>query len=307
MVAEATVGVIGGSGLYELDDLTDVREVRPDTPFGTPSDTIVVGSLSGVRVAFLPRHGRGHRFSPTRIPVRANIFAMKSLGVERVISISAVGSLKEEVRPLDLVVPDQLIDRTRQRANTFFDEGMVVHVAFADPFCPDLSDTLAQAALQNGATVHKGGTYVVMEGPAFSTRAESFLYRSWGASTIGMTALPEAKLAREAEMCYAILACATDYDCWHEAEESVTVEMVITNLLQNVASSKNILQTAIPLLSEERSCACGSALKDAILTSREVISKETRERLAPLVGKYLGRQEAKSLKTSVTEVKAGYG
>ena len=294
-MAEATIGVIGGSGLYDLEGLTDIREVRLETPFGSPSDAIVVGTLFGVRVAFLPRHGRGHRLNPTRIPVRANIFALKSLGVERIISVSAVGSLKEEVHPLDLVIPDQLIDRTRQRVNTFFDEGVVAHVAFADPFCPDLSDALAGAVKENGATAHKGGTYVVMEGPAFSTRAESFLYRSWGASIIGMTALPEAKLAREAEMCYATLACATDYDCWHEIEESVTVEMVVANLLQNVATSKSILQAVIPRLSGERHCTCSSALKNAMLTAKELIPKETRERLAPLLGKYLEGREATSL------------
>ncbi|MCZ6891844.1 MAG: S-methyl-5'-thioadenosine phosphorylase [Chloroflexi bacterium] len=287
-MAEAKVAVIGGSGLYDFEGLADIQEVKPDTPFGEPSDTIVVGTLAGTRVAFLPRHGRGHRLNPTSIPVRANIFALKLLGVERVISISAVGSLKEEVRPLDLVVPDQLIDRTRQRTSTFFDSGLVAHVGFADPFCPDLSTILAHAATEEGATVHQGGTYVVMEGPAFSTRAESFLYRSWGASIIGMTALPEAKLAREAEMCYATLACATDYDCWHETEEAVTVEMVVANLLRNVARSKNILQRIMPHLAGERACTCGSALESAIITARDSIPQETRELLAPLVGKYVG-------------------
>ncbi|MCZ6789356.1 MAG: S-methyl-5'-thioadenosine phosphorylase [Chloroflexi bacterium] len=286
-MAEAKVAVIGGSGLYDFEGLADIQEVKPDTPFGEPSDTIVVGTLAGTRVAFLPRHGRGHRLNPTSIPVRANIFALKLLGVERVISISAVGSLKEEVRPLDLVVPDQLIDRTRQRTSTFFDSGLVAHVGFADPFCPDLSTILAHAATEEGATVHQGGTYVVMEGPAFSTRAESFLYRSWGASIIGMTALPEAKLAREAEMCYATLACATDYDCWHETEEAVTVEMVVANLLRNVARSKNILQRIMPHLAGERACTCGSALESAIITARDSIPQETRELLAPLVGKYV--------------------
>ncbi len=289
-MAEATVAVIGGSGLYELEGLADICEVRPYTPFGEPSDAIILGTLSGVRVAFLPRHGQGHRLSPTHIPVRANIFALKALGVERIISVSAVGSLNEEVRPLDLVVPDQLIDRTRQRFNTFFDEGMVVHIAFADPFCADLSGTLILAAGENGATIHQGGTYVVMEGPAFSTRAESLLYRSWGASVIGMTALPEARLAREAEMCYATLACVTDYDCWHETAESVTVEMVIANLLRNVATSKNILQRVVPRLLEARTCACGLALRDAILTTKEAIPQETKKRLAPLIGKYLGER-----------------
>ncbi|MDP2952445.1 MAG: S-methyl-5'-thioadenosine phosphorylase, partial [Chloroflexota bacterium] len=241
-MAHARIGVIGGSGLYEMEGLADIEEARVKTPFGDPSDTIVVGTLEGTRVAFLPRHGRGHRISPTRLPARANIYALKSLGVEWVISVSAVGSLKEEIRPLDLVVPDQLIDRTRSRVNSFFEDGPVVHVGFADPFCPVLSRSLYEAAREAGARVHRGGTYVVMEGPLFSTRAESDLYRSWGASVIGMTALPEAKLAREAEICYATLACATDYDCWREGHESVTIEMVIANLTQNVATAKQILR-----------------------------------------------------------------
>lgn len=289
-MAEAKLAVIGGSGLYDFEGLTDVQEVNLDTPFGKPSDSIVVGTLAGTRVAFLPRHGRGHRVNPTNIPVRANIFALKLLGVERVISISAVGSLKEEVHPLDLVVPDQLIDRTRQRSSTFFDNSLVVHVGFADPFCPDLSNILVLAATQEEAVVHQGGTYVVMEGPAFSTRAESSLYRSWGASIIGMTALPEAKLAREAEMCYATLACATDYDCWHESEEVVTVDMVVANLLRNVAKSKSILQRTIPYLVEESACSCGSSLESAIITARDNIPQETREMLAPLVGKYFNEE-----------------
>ena len=288
MVTEAKVAVIGGSGLYDLEGLTDIQEVTPETPYGTPSDAIVLGTLAGVRVAFLPRHGKGHRFNPTAIPVRANIYALKALGVERVVSVSAVGSLKEEVQPLDLVVPNQLIDRTRQRQASFFDEGLVVHVAFADPFCPDLSHLLAEVASEAGATVHEGGTYVVMEGPAFSTRAESHLYRSWGASVIGMTALPEAKLVREAEMCYATHACATDYDCWHETEEPVTVEMVITTLLRNVATSKSILAQLLPRLSGARYCSCGTALESAILTAREAVSTETQQRLSLLVGRYLG-------------------
>ena len=288
MVTEAKVAVIGGSGLYDLEGLTDIQEVTPETPYGAPSDAIVLGTLAGVRVAFLPRHGKGHRFNPTAIPVRANIYALKSLGVERVVSVSAVGSLKEEVQPLDLVIPNQLIDRTRQRQASFFDEGLVVHVAFADPFCPVLSHLLAEVASEVGATVHEGGTYVVMEGPAFSTRAESHLYRSWGASVIGMTALPEAKLVREAEMCYATLACATDYDCWHETEEAVTVEMVIATLLRNVATSKSILAQLLPRLSGARSCSCGTALESAILTAREAVPIETQQRLSLLVGRYLG-------------------
>ncbi|MSQ22624.1 MAG: S-methyl-5'-thioadenosine phosphorylase [Dehalococcoidia bacterium] len=286
-MAEASVAIIGGSGLYQMDGLTGVREVSPDTPYGRPSDAIILGKLNGVAVAFLPRHGRGHRISPTELPVRANIYALKTLGVERVISVSAVGSLKEEVHPLDMVVPDQLIDRTKQRASTFFGDGLVAHVSFADPFCLDLSAALADTAAEVGATVHRGGTYVVMEGPAFSTRAESFLYRSWGASVIGMTALPEAKLAREAEMCYAILACATDYDCWHETEEAVSVEMVIANLSKNVATSKEIVRRLLMRLSQERTCACVSALKSALITDRSAIPPATMKRLAPLIGKYV--------------------
>ena len=286
-MAEARVAIIGGSGLYQMDGLSNVKEVSPATPFGRPSDAILLGELSGVPVAFLPRHGRGHRITPTELPVRANIYALKTLGVDRVVSISAVGSLKEEVHPLDLVVPDQLIDRTRQRANTFFGDGLVAHISFADPFCPDLSAALAGTAAEIGATVHRGGTYVVMEGPAFSTRAESLLYRSWGASVIGMTALPEAKLAREAEMCYAILACATDYDCWHETEEAVSVEMVIANLSKNVATSKEIVRRLLTRLNPERTCACASALKSAMITDRSAIPAATKKRLTPLIGKYL--------------------
>ena len=270
-----------------MKGLSRVMEVDIDTPYGPPSDTILIGELSGVSVAFLPRHGRGHRISPTELPVQANIYALKALGVERIISVSAVGSLKEEVRPLDLVVPNQLIDRTRQRTSTFFGDGLVAHISFADPLCPDLSATLADTAAKAGAVVHHGGTYVVMEGPALSTRAESFLYRSWGASVIGMTALPEAKLAREAEMCYAILACATDYDCWHETEEAVSVEMVVANLSKNVATSEEIIRRLLPRLSPERRCACPSALKNAIITARDAIPKDTKKRLAPLIGKYL--------------------
>ncbi|MBI4202444.1 MAG: S-methyl-5'-thioadenosine phosphorylase [Chloroflexi bacterium] len=270
-----------------MEGLVRVREVRPKTPYGHPSDAIVLGEIGDVTVAFLPRHGKGHRHMPTEVPARANIYALKLLGVERIISVNAVGSLKEEINPLDLVVPDQIIDRTRQRANTFFGEGLVAHVGFADPFCPDLSARLAAAARETGAAVHEGGTAVVMEGPAFSTRAESFLYRSWGAAVIGMTVLPEAKLAREAEICYASLSCATDYDCWHEVHESVTVEMIISNLLKNVATAKDIVGRLAPRLRAERTCICASALKDAIVTAREAIPPATRERLAPLISKYI--------------------
>ncbi len=286
-MAEATVAIMGGSGLYEMDGLTGMHEVTPETPYGAPSDTIMVGDMGGVATAFLPRHGRGHRMMPTELPVRANIYALKTLGVERVISISAVGSLDENIHPLDMVVPNQLIDRTRQRANTFFGDGLVAHVSFADPFCSTLSAALSDTAKEVGATVHEGGTYVVMEGPAFSTRAESLLYRSWGAQIIGMTVLPEAKLAREAEMCYATLACATDYDSWRDGDEPVSVDMVVANLSQNVATSKEILRRLVPRLTWERTCQCESALGDAIITDRHAIPRETRRRLAPLVGKYL--------------------
>ncbi len=286
-MVEARIGIIGGSGLYEMDGLSGVREMELDTPFGKPSDAIILGELDTVKVAFLPRHGRGHRFSPTQVPARANIYALKTLGVERIISVSAVGSLREELRPLDLVVPDQLIDRTRQRASTFFDGGLVAHVGFADPFCADLGDVLYDAARRCNAVAHMGGTYVVMEGPAFSTRAECNVYRTWGADVIGMTALPEAKLAREAEICYATLACVTDYDCWREATEVVTVEMVVANLMKNVSTSRAILREALPRIPLERSCPCASALESAIITSRDRIPQETRETMRPIIGKYL--------------------
>ncbi|NQW22152.1 MAG: S-methyl-5'-thioadenosine phosphorylase [SAR202 cluster bacterium] len=283
----ATVGVIGGSGLYEMDGMTKVESVNVDTPFGQPSDAIIVGELDGVRVAFLPRHGRGHRFNPSHIPARANIYALKSLGVERIISVSAVGSLKEEFAPLDLVIPNQLIDRTRLRESTFFETDVVVHVAMADPFCAPTSQVVHQAAQKLDITVHPGGTMVVMEGPAFSTRAESFMYRSWGADIIGMTALPEAKLAREAEMCYATMAWITDYDCWHQSSESVTVDMVIANLQKNVATSKALLRQVIPALVGERTCPCESALRDAIITRKEEIPEDLKQKLTPITGRYL--------------------
>ena len=285
--AGATVGVIGGSGLYEMDGMTNVESVNVETPFGKPSDAIIVGELDGVRVAFLPRHGRGHRFNPSHIPARANIYALKTLGVERIISVSAVGSLKEEFAPLDLVIPNQLIDRTRLRESTFFETDVVVHVAMADPFCANTSQVVHQAAQKLDITVHPGGTMVVMEGPAFSTRAESFMYRSWGADIIGMTALPEAKLAREAEMCYATMAWITDYDCWHQSSESVTVDMVIANLQKNVATSKALLRQVIPALVGERTCPCESALRDAIITRKEEIPQELKQKLTPITGRYL--------------------
>jgi 5'-methylthioadenosine phosphorylase len=287
MAPAVPLAVIGGSGLDRMEGLRVLEEVRPSTPFGEPSDTILIGEVEGVRVAFLPRHGRGHRIAPSALPVRANLFALKTLGVERVISVSAVGSLREEIHPLDLVVPDQVIDRTSRRPSTFFEEGPVVHIAFADPFCPILSRTIAQGAEAVGARVHRGGTYICIEGPAFSTRAESFLYRSWGAHIIGMTALPEAKMAREAEMCYAILAVVTDYDVWHPTHDQVTVEMVLQNLRQGTALAQRALRRILPAVPPERSCPCATALKNAIATAPDAIPPHTRQRLAPLLGKYL--------------------
>ena len=283
----ATIAIIGGSGLYEMEGLTDVESVDIDTPFGRPSDAITLGTLEGARVAFLPRHGQGHRFNPSHIPVQANIYALKTLGVERIISVSAVGSLKEEFEPQHLVVPNQLIDRTRNRSNTFFENDMVVHIAFADPFCAHTSHMVVHAAQDLGVNVHPGGTMVVMEGPAFSTRAESFMYRSWGADLIGMTALPEAKLAREAEICYATMAWVTDYDCWRQSGETVTVEMIIGNLLKNVAASKDLLRNLIPRLNGPRECPCATALKDSIITPQDRVPAELKRKLAPITGRYL--------------------
>ncbi len=283
-MASARIGVIGGSGLYEMPGLSDLEEVTINTPFGSPSDSIVVGKLEGVYVAFLPRHGRGHRLNPTEVPSKANIYALKSLGVEQVISISAVGSLQEPIRPLDMVVPDQIIDRTRGRPSTFFENGIVAHVSFAEPFCPVMRSLLVEGIKETGTAVHDGGTYVVMEGPPFSTIAESKLYRTWGASIIGMTALPEAKLAREAEMCYATLACATDYDVWHDDHDSVTVEMVIANLLQNVAVAQDVLLRIVARLPEHRDCVCATALTNAVITSPDAMTPSAKYRLKLLLG-----------------------
>ncbi|CAA9300674.1 MAG: 5'-methylthioadenosine phosphorylase [uncultured Chloroflexi bacterium] len=288
---EARIAVIGGSGFYDFPDLEERREEWVETPFGQPSDAIVTGRLAGRPVAFLPRHGRGHRISPTELPARANIYALKQLGVEYIVSVSACGSMKEEIAPLDVVIPNQLFDRTKARVSTFFDGGIVAHVSFADPFCADLGQILFQAATRAGARVHSGGTYICMEGPQFSTRAESRIYRQWGVDVIGMTALPEAKLAREAEICYATLAFVTDYDCWHETEEDVTVEMVIKTLLQNVETGKQIIREALPHVGEaggERACPCASALENAILTQRDLIPPQAKARLGILVRKYLG-------------------
>ncbi len=290
-MAQATIGVIGGSGLYQMDGLTDVEEVRVDTPFGPPSDSISIGTLEGVRIAFLPRHGRGHRINPTELPVRANIWALKSLGVEWVLSVSAVGSMREDVAPLDFLVPDQLFDRTTSRVNSFFEDGIVVHCAFAEPFCSTLSDVLSGAAGSLGdVTVHRGGTLICIEGPFFSTRAESRIYRQWGVDVIGMTALPEARLAREAEMHYATLACITDYDVWHETEEAVTVEMVIANLQHNVANAQRVIREVArraAALGERHACDCDHALATAILTDPRAIPEEVKARYSLLLSKYV--------------------
>ena len=288
-MAEATIGIIGGSGLYKMAGLEDVKEVAINTPFGKPSDAFVIGELDGVRVAFLPRHGRGHRIMPTELPFRANIYGMKMLGVERILSASAVGSLKEEHKPLDIVIPDQFIDRTRGRVSTFFGDGIVAHVAFADPVCDQLAGLIAEAGAQlDGFEIHRGGTYVCMEGPAFSTRAESNLYRSWGADIIGMTNLQEAKLAREAEICYSTIALVTDYDCWHDSHESVTVDMVIENLNKNGENARRLIRETVRRLSgAERTCGCGQALRYAIITQPEEISDSAKQRLSEIIGKYI--------------------
>ena len=286
-MTEAKIGVIGGTGLYQMEGMNNVEEINVNTPFGKPSDAITIGNLEGTRIAFLPRHGRGHRITPTEIPVRANIYALKSLGVEWIVSVNAVGSLKDEIHPLDLVIPDQLIDRTRSRVNTFFGEGLVVHISFAQPFCPILSQILYQAAKDAGAQVHKRGTYLVIEGPPFSTKAESHLYRSWGVDVIGMTALPEAKLAREAEICYSALACVADYDCWQEAYKVVTGDMVVTNLQKNTELAKSIIRIMSTRIPEKRECDCPNALKNAILTSPERIPAGLKKDLSLLIGKYI--------------------
>lgn len=284
----AEFAVIGGSGLYSLEEgFSKLDELEIDTPFGKPSDAVVVGEIAGIRVAFLPRHGVGHRLSPSELPVRANIWALKSLGVRRILSVSAVGSLRQEIEPLHLVVPDQLIDRTKSRVNSLFEDGLVVHAAFADPFCEQMSAAIAAGAEAAGATVHRGGTLVVMEGPLFSTRAESELYRSWGAQIIGMTALPEAKIAREAEICYGTLACATDYDVWHPAHDDVTIDMVIQNLLSNTANAQQIIKSVISQFDISRDCTCQHALEFAIITDRRRITAEHRQKYGLFIDKYL--------------------
>jgi 5'-methylthioadenosine phosphorylase len=290
-MSEAKIGIIGGSGLCRMERMTGMKRLKLNTPFGEPSDAIVLGNLEGVSVAFLPRHGEGHRIGPSELPAKANIYALKSLGVERIISVNAVGSLKEEIEPLDVVIPDQLIDCTRGRASTFFTDGIVGHVSLAEPFCPVLSQISFEASTKVGAKVHKGGTCLVMEGPQLSTKAESKLYRSWGADIIGMTALPEAKLAREAEICYVALALVTDYDCWHSNYVSVTTDMILTNLRKGVDTIKRILKLLLPSIPEKRDCDCASALKYAIVTGTKYIPKEKRKELELLIGKYLGGEE----------------
>ena len=280
------IGVIGGSGLYELEGLTDVRWRRVRTPFGDPSDEYCTGTFQGRPVIFLPRHGRGHRLTPTELNFRANIWGLKSLGAEWVISVSAVGSMKETIHPLDLVVPSQFFDATKRRVSSFFGEGIVAHVGMADPVCPTVAAALEKAARATGANVHRGGTYICIEGPQFSSKAESRIYRTWGVDVIGMTNMPEAKLAREAELCYATLALVTDYDVWHESHETVTVEAVIQNLLKNVATAKDVLRQVIPTLGPPRACPCASLLQNAVITSPAAFPLDTRRRLDLLLGKY---------------------
>ncbi len=287
----ARLGVIGGSGLYAMPGLTQVEQVEISTPFGAPSDSFTVGELEGVPVVFLPRHGRGHRLSPSEVPSRANIYALKSMGVERIISISAVGSLREDIAPLDLVIPDQLFDRTKARLSSFFENGVVAHIGFADPFCPEMSALLAEAAASlAGVRIHRGGTYLCIEGPQFSTKAESRVYRQWGADIIGMTALPEATLAREAELCYATIACVTDYDVWHETETPVTVEMVVANLTHNLANAQRIIREVARIIPADRTgsgCGCDTALASALITDRSTLTPEQRARYDLLIGRYL--------------------
>lgn len=281
------VGVIGGSGLYDMEGLTGVKSVKVETPFGDPSDEYVTGMLGDTKMVFLPRHGRGHRFTPSEVNYRANIFGMKKLGAEWIISVSAVGSMKEKIAPGHIVIVDQFFDRTKNRPSSFFGNGIVGHVEFADPVCKDLSDVLYGAAKKAGATVHKGGTYICIEGPQFSTRAESNIYRSWGVDVIGMTNIPEAKLAREAEICYATVALSTDYDCWHTTEESVTVDMILETLRKNVTMAKEIIRNAAPAISAKRDCKCASAMKFATITDRKAIPAGAKEDLSLLLGKYL--------------------
>src|SRR5574337_1906886 len=288
-MTQGLIGIIGGSGLYEMEGLEQVEERRVETPFGSPSDAYIIGSLAGRRVAFLARHGRGHRLMPSELNFRANIFGFKLLGAERVISASAVGSMREDLPPLDIVIPDQFFDRTKGRVSTFFGRGLCTHVRFADPTCPILGKLLFAAGQSVGARMHLGGTYLCIEGPQFSTRAESRIYRSWGVDVIGMTNLQEAKLCREAEICYATLALVTDYDVWHETEQDVSVEAVVAILKQNAETAKAIIKATVSSFPTARDgCLCGSAMRDAIITAHDAIPVDARERLQPIIGKYLG-------------------
>jgi 5'-methylthioadenosine phosphorylase len=287
-MAEIKTGVIGGSGVYQIEGLHDVEHVHVATPFGEPSDDLVVGTLDDRRIAFLPRHGTGHRLLPSEVPYRANIYAFKSLGIERIVSITAVGSMREDFAPLDIVVPDQLFDRTKGRPGTFFGDGLVAHISFAEPFCPELNEVLSAAAHKSGANVHSGGTLIVIEGPAFSTKAESRIYRQWGVDIIGMTGAPEARLAREAEICYSAVAMVTDYDVWHESHGAVTVDLVVQNLNKNAEMGKKILGAAVGEIPDQRTrCPCFTALKDALITDPAVVPHATKKKLDLLVGKYL--------------------
>ena len=285
-MSQAEIGIIGGSGLYSMPGLTDIQEVTQETPFGAPSDAYVLGTLEGRKVAFLARHGRGHRLLPSELNFRANIYGFKHLGVERILSVSAVGSLKEEHKPLEFLIPDQFVDRTRHRIDTFFGDGVVAHVAFADPICPQLSEAVVAACKKAKVVGKPGGTYLCMEGPQFSTKGESNLYRSWGMDVIGMTNLQEAKLAREAELCYVTVAMVTDYDCWHPHHDSVTVDQIVAVLLKNAENACNVVREAVAAMPKERSCKCGSALAHAILTDRAKIPPAAKERLKLILGKY---------------------
>jgi 5'-methylthioadenosine phosphorylase len=291
-LSQAEIGIIGGSGLYSMPGFTDAKELRQQTPFGDPSDAYVLGTLAGRKVAFLARHGRGHLISPSELNFRANIYGFKQLGVERIVSVSAVGSLKEEHKPLDFVIPDQFFDRTRHRIDTFFGGGVVAHISFADPICAEMAAVVQSACRQAGVTGKRGGTYVCMEGPQFSTKAESNVYRGWGMDVIGMTNLQEAKLAREAEICYVTIAMVTDYDCWHPHHESVTVDQVVAVLVKNAENASSVVRETVAALPAGRSCKCGSALAHAILTDRTKIPFATRERLKLILGKYLESKPA---------------
>ena len=286
-MSQAEIGIIGGSGLYSMPGLTGVREVQQHTPFGDPSDAYVLGTLEGKKVAFLARHGRGHRILPTELNFRANVYGFKQLGVERILSVSAVGSLKEEHKPLDFVIPDQFFDRTRHRVDTFFGDGVVAHIAFADPVCPQISQVVEAACKKVGVTGKRGGIYLNMEGPQFSTKAESNVYRSWGMDVIGMTNLQEAKLAREAEICYVTVAMVTDYDCWHPHHDSVTVDQIVAVLVKNAENAAKVVRETVSTMPSARTCKCGAALAHAILTERNKIPAATRQRLDLILSKYL--------------------